>query len=156
MAGAKSGGEGKKNTKKKRERNISLTIHPPPCFSPLLKSTIPFDTCHMLKSSPSKSVYNHHYVVTNYAKNTKCNKHHKSHFKDAIAKDISFKWTCNWMSSKVRTTFLVPVVVQIYFCLNLLFFVFGTLVKRNEFETKNKLIKPRIKLNDNWLCGVKE
>ena len=27
---------------------------PPPCFPPLLKSTIPFDTCHMLKSSPSK------------------------------------------------------------------------------------------------------
>ena len=111
----------------------------PPCFSPLLKSTIPFDTCHMLKSSPSKSVYNHHYVVTNYAKNTKCNKHRKSHFKDAIAKDISFKWTCNWMSSKVRTTFLVS--VQIYFCLNLLFFVFGILVNDNEFETKNKLIK---------------
>ena len=122
---------------------------PPPCFSPLLKSTIPFDACHMLKSSPSKSVYNHHYVVTNYAKNTKCNKHRKSHFKDAIAKDISFKWTCNWMSSKVRTTFLVPVVVQIYFCLNLLFFVFGILVNDNEFETKNKLIKLRIKINDN-------
>ena len=48
------------------------------------------------------------------------------------------------MSSKVRTTFLVPVVVQI-----LLFFVFGILVNDNEFETKNKLIKPRIKLNDN-------
>ena len=98
----------------------------------------------MLKSSPSKSVYNHPYVVTKYAKNTKCNKNCKSHFKDAIAKDISFKWTCNWMSSKVRTTFLVPVVVQI-----LLFFVFGILVNDNEFETKNKLIKPRIKINGN-------
>ena len=77
-------------------------------------------------------------------------------FQRCHCQDISFKWTCNWMSSKVRTTFLVSVVVQIYFCLNLLFFVFGILVNDNEFETKNKLIKPRIKLNDNWLCGVKE
>ena len=53
------------------------------------------------------------------------------------------------MSSKVRTTFLVSVVVQIYFCLNLLFFVFGILVNDNEFETKNKLIKLRTKINDN-------
>lgn len=103
----------------------------------------------MLKSSPSKSVYNYHYIVTKYAKNTKCKKHRKSHLKDAIAKGVSFKWTCNWMSSKVRTTFLVSVVVQIYFHLNLLFFVFGILVNDDEFETKNKLIKPRIKINDN-------
>ena len=134
MAGAKRGGEGRGGEEKGEE--YFPHYPPPPCFSPLLKSTIPFDTCHMLKSSPGKSVYNHHYVVTNYAKNTKCNKHRKSHFKDAIAKDISFKWTCNWMSSKVRTTFLVS--VQIYFCLNLLFFVFGMLVNDNEFETKNK------------------
>ena len=53
------------------------------------------------------------------------------------------------MSSKVRTTFLVPVVVQIYFCLDLLFFVFGILVNDNEFETKNNSIKLRIKNNDN-------
>ena len=68
-------------------------------------------------------------------------------FQRCHCQDISFKWTCNWMSSKVRTTFLVS--VQIYFCLNLLFFVFGILVNDNEFETKNKLIKPRIKINDN-------
>ena len=131
-------GEGRgRKTQKRKGRGIFPSLStPPPCFSPLLKSTIPFDTCHMLKSSPSKSVYNHHYVVTNYAKNTKCKKHLKSHFKDAIAKDISFKWTCNWMSSKVRPTFLVS--VQIYFCLNLLFFVFGMLVNDKEFETKNK------------------
>ena len=148
-------GEGRGGGRGRKGRGIFPSLStPPPCFSPLLNSTIPFDACHMLKSSPSKSVYNHHYVVTNYAKNTKCKKHRKSHFKDAIAKDISFKWTCNWMSSKVRTTFLVS--VQIYFCLNLLFFVFGMLVNDNEFETKNKLIKPRIKINGNWLCGVKE
>ena len=143
-------GEGRGGGRGRKGRGIFPSLStPPPCFSPLLNSTIPFDACHMLKSSPSKSVYNHHYVVTNYAKNTKCKKHRKSHFKDAIAKDISFKWTCNWMSSKVRTTFLVSVVVQIYFCLNLLFFVFGILVNDNEFETKNNLIKPRIKINDN-------
>ena len=128
------GGEGR--GRKGRGIFPSLST-PPPCFSPLLKPTIPFDACHMLKSSPSKSVYNHRYIVTKYAKNTKRNKHRKSHFKDAITKDISFIWTCNWMSSKLRTTFLVSVVVQIYFCLNLLFFVFGILVNDNEFETKN-------------------
>ena len=149
----KGEGRGRKTRTKKGEQYFPR-YPPPPCFSPLLKSTI--DACHMLKSYPSKSVYNHHYIVTKYAKNTKHNKHRKSHFKDAIAKDVSFKWTCNWLSSKVRTTFLVSVVVQIYFCLNLLFFVFGILVNDNEFETKNKLIKPRIKINDNWLCGVKE
>ena len=150
----KAEGRGRKTQKRKGRGIFPSLSTPPPCFSPLLKSTIPTDACYMLKSSPSKSVYNHHYIVTKYAKNTKCNKHRKSHFKDAIAKDISFKWTCNWMSSKVRTTFLVS--VQIYFCLNLLFFVFGMLVNDNEFETKNKLIKPRIKINGNWLCGVKE
>ena len=137
----KAEGRGRKTQKRKGGGIFPSLSTPPPCFSPLLKSTIPFDACLMLKSSPSNSFYNHPYVVPNYAKNTKCKKHRKSHFKDAIAKDISFKWTCNWMSSKVRTTFLVPVVVQIYFCLDLLFFVFGILVNDNEFETKNKLIK---------------
>ena len=115
VAGAKRGGEGKKNTKKKRERNISLTIHPPPCFSPLLKSTIPFDECHMLTRSPSKSVYNHHYVVTKYAKNTKCNKHRKIPFQRCHCQRHYFV-SKNYISCLCCGSNL--------FCLNLIFFDF--------------------------------
>ena len=84
------GGE-EKHKKEKGEEYFPHYPPPPPWFSPLLKPTIPFDACHMLKRSPSKSVYNHHYVITKYAKHTKCNKHRKSHIKDATAKDILFK-----------------------------------------------------------------